>query len=76
MIVIGYSCFTHRPIDLMSTVFSDGPRDRGPIQFIQKTQKMVLNAALRNTQHYMVPIKGKVEQSRENFSPFPYTSVG
>ena len=30
---------------------------------IPKTQKMVLDAALLNTQHYKVRIKGKVEQS-------------
>ena len=30
---------------------------------ISKTQKMVLDASLLNTQHYKVQIKGKVEQS-------------
>ena len=30
-----------------------------------KTQKIVLDAALLNTQHYKVKIKGKVEQSKE-----------
>ena len=34
-------------------------------QVIPKTQKMVLDATLFNTQHYKVWIKGKVEQSRE-----------
>ena len=29
------------------------------------TQKMVLDTALLNTQHYKVRIKGKVEQSRD-----------
>ena len=33
---------------------------------------MVLDAALLNTQHYKVRIKGKVEQSREWSSAFPY----
>ena len=33
------------------------------------------NAPLLNTQHYKVWIKGKVEQSREMSSAFPYTSV-
>ena len=42
---------------------------------IPKTQKMVLDAALLNTQHYKVRIKGKVEQSREWSSALPYTSV-
>ena len=36
---------------------------------IPKTQKMVLDAALLNTQHYKVRIKGKVEQSRERSNP-------
>ena len=34
-----------------------------------KDSKMVLNAALLNTQHYKVGIKGKIEQSRERSSP-------
>ena len=37
-----------------------------------KTQKRVLDAALLNTQHYKVRIKGKVEQSREWSSALPY----
>ena len=40
-----------------------------------KDSKMVLDAALPNTQHYKVRIKGKVEQSREWSSALPYTSV-
>ena len=42
---------------------------------IPKTQKMVLDAALLNTQHYKVRIKGKVEQSRERSSALLYTFV-
>ena len=51
----------------MSRVFTNDLGDRGSIpgQVIPKTQKMVLNAALLNTQHYKVQVKGKVEQSRE-----------
>ena len=51
----------------MSRVFTNGPGDRGSIpgQVIPKTQKMVLDVALLNTQHYKVRIKGKVDQSRE-----------
>ena len=51
----------------MSTVFTNGPRDQGSItgQVIPKILKMVLDAALLNTQHYKVCMKGKVEQSRE-----------
>ena len=47
----------------MSRVFANGPGDRDSIQgrVIPKTQKMVLDAALLNTQHYKVKTKGKVE---------------
>ena len=48
----------------MSRVFANGPRDRGSIpgRVIPKTQKMVFDAALLNTKHYKVRIKGKMEQ--------------
>ena len=46
-----------------------------PSCVIPKTQKMVLDTSLLNTQHYKVGIKGKVEQSRERNSALPYTSV-
>ena len=61
----------------MSRVFANGPQDQSSIpgQVIPKTQKMVLDAALLNTQHYKVSIKGKVEQSWEWSSVLPYTSV-
>ena len=51
----------------MSRVFVNGPIDRGSIpgRVKPKTQKMVLDAALLNPQHYKVSIKGKVEQSKE-----------
>ena len=54
-------------------VFANGPGDLGSIpgRVIPKTQKMVLNASLLNTQHYKVRIKGKVEQSREGVAPSP-----
>ena len=42
-----------------------------PGRVIPKTQKMVLDASLLNTQHYKVRIKGKVEQSREGVAPSP-----
>ena len=47
----------------MSQVFDNGPEDRGSIlgRVIPKTQKMVLDATLLNTQYYKVRIKGKVE---------------
>ena len=61
----------------MCRMFTNGPGDRGsiPARVKPKTQKMVLDAALLNTQHYKVRIKGKVEQSREWSSALPYTSV-
>ena len=54
----------------MSRVFTNGPGDLGslPGRVIPKTQKMVLEAALLNTQIYKVRIKSKVEQSRERSS--------
>ena len=54
-------------------VFAIRPGDLGsfPGRVIPKTQKMVLDASLLNTQHYKVRIKGKVEQSRERSSVPP-----
>ena len=45
----------------MSRVFANGLGDLSSIPgwVISKTQKMVLDAALLNTQHYNVKIKGK-----------------
>ena len=62
-------------IGMMIRVFASGLEDLGSIpgQIIPKTQKMVLDAYLLNTQHYKVQIKGKVEQSRERSSTLPYT---
>ena len=56
----------------MSRVFTYGPADRGSIpgRVIPKTQKMVLESALLNTQR-----KGKVEHSKERSSAPAYTSV-
>ena len=64
-------------IGLMSRVFANGLGDWGSIpgRVIPKTQKMVLDAALLNTQHYKLRINGKVEQSREWSSTLSYTSV-
>ena len=54
-------------------MFANGPGDLGSIpgRVIPKTQKMVLDASLLNTQHYKVRIKGKVEQFREGVAPSP-----
>ena len=45
------------------------------IKSYQRLKKMVLDAALLNTQHYKMRIKGKVEQSWEWSSALPDTSV-
>ena len=44
------------------------------VELYQRLKKLVLDAALLDTQHYKVRIKGKVEHSRNN--AFPYTSGG
>ena len=60
-------------IGIAVRVFANGPGDLGSIpgRVIPKTQKMLLDASLLNTQHYKVRIKGKVEQSRERVAPSP-----
>ena len=62
----------------MSRMFAIGSGDQGsiPSRVILTTQKkMVLDAALPNTQHYKVRIKSKMEQSKEWSSTLPYTLV-
>ena len=50
-------------ISLMCRMFANGPEDWGSIpgRVIPKTLKIVLDAALLNTQHYKVRIQGKVD---------------
>ena len=57
-------------IGMMVWVFANGLGDLGliPGLVMSKTQKMVLNASLLNTQHYKVRITGKVDQSKERSS--------
>ncbi len=43
------------------------------VESYQRLKKMLLDAALLNTQHYKVRIKRKVEQSRERGSALPNT---
>ena len=64
-------------INQVVRVFVNCPGNWGTIpgQVIPKTQKMVLDAALLNTQHYKVWIKGKVEQSKEKNCALLYTLV-
>ena len=61
----------------MVRVFANGPEDQSSIPgwVISKTQKMILDASLLNTQLYKVWIKGKVGQLRERSSALPYTLV-
>ena len=61
----------------MLRVFANGPGDRGstPGRVLPKTQKMVLDAALLNTQHYKIRIKAKVVQSKERSGTLPNSSV-
>ena len=65
------------PTSMMVRVFANGPGDLGSIPgwVIPKTQKMVLDASLLNTQHNNLGIKGKVERSKERSSALPYASV-
>ena len=68
---------SNQSIGLMVIVFTNGPGDCGSIPglVIPKTQKMVLDTSLLNTHHYKVCIKGKLKQSKEWSSTFPYTLV-
>ena len=58
---------------IMIRGFTNGLEDRGSISghIIPKTQKMVFQASLLNTQHYKVRIKGKMEQSKKKNSALP-----
>ena len=62
---------------MMVRVFANDPGNLGSVlgRAIPKTQKMVLDVSLLNTQHYKVHIKGKVEQSWEKSSTLPYNLV-
>ena len=62
---------------MMVRVFVSGPGDLGSIlgRVIPKTQKMLLDASLLNTQQHKLGIKGKVEQSRERSTTLSYTLV-
>ena len=62
---------------MMVRVFAKVPGDLSSIpgRVIPKTQTILLDASLLNTQHYKVRIMGKVEQCRERSSALPYTLV-
>ena len=61
---------TQPGIGIMDRVLANGPGDMSAIpgRAKPKTQKMVLDASLLNTQYYKVRIKDKVEQYREKSS--------
>ena len=60
----------------MVRVFVNGPRDLGSIpgRVIPKTQKMVLDASLLNTQHYKVRVKWNNPVKGVAPSPTPWCS--
>ena len=61
----------------MVRVCANGSGDMGsiPDRVIPKTQKMVLDTSLLNTQYYKVQIKGKLGQSWKRICALPYTLV-
>ena len=76
--VENFRCYIlfQRPISLMSRVFTNGLGDWSSIpgQVIPKTQKMVLDATLLNTQHYKVRIKWSNPRNKIAPSPTPWCS--
>ena len=59
----------------MVRVFANGPGDLGSIpgRVIPKTQKMVLDATMLNTQHYKVRIKVQWSNPGKGVMPSPTT---
>ena len=55
----------------MVRVFINGPGDRGsiPSRVIPKTQKMISDASLLNTQHYKVRIRGTWSNLGKGITP-------
>ena len=66
-----------RKVGIMVRVFPNSLVDLGSIpgRVIPKTQKMVLDSSLLNTQHYKVWIKDKVGQCRKRSSALPYILI-
>ena len=60
-------------IGIMVRVLANGPGDQGSIpgRVMPKTLKMVLDAALLNTQYYKVWVKIKWSNSGKGVAPFP-----
>ena len=75
-----FKCFFGRlypDIGILVAVFANSPGDQSliPGRVNPKTQKMILDTSLLNTQHYKVRIKGKMGQSSEKSSALPYILV-
>ena len=73
MLIYCCLCMCVCGIDVMVSVFANGLGVLGSIpgQVIPKTQKMVLDAFLLNTQYYKVQIKGKWNNPRKGIVPSP-----
>ena len=69
------TCCLYLTMGLMCRMFTNGLWDWGSIPgwVIPKTQKMVLDAGLFNTQYYKLWIKDKVDQSRQWSSAHPFS---
>ena len=72
-LIIRWVLYLYCLIGLVGRVFAHGPGDLGSIsgRVIQKTQSMVLDNSLLNSQQYKVRIKGKVEQPGKGVVPSP-----
>ena len=66
--------FNTSDIGIIVRVFANGPGDwvQSQVGVIPKTEKMVIDDSLLNNQHYNLQIKGKVDQSWERSSAFPW----
>ena len=71
-----YNCI-NRFISQVGRLFANGPVVwcSIPCRVIPKTQNLVYDAALLNTQHYKAWIKVKVEQARQRSCTLLYTTV-
>ena len=67
------SKLSNHAIGLISRLFANGPRDQGsiPSWAVPKTQKIALDAASLNTQHYKVMCQGyngAIQEMEKGFS--------
>ena len=65
--------YIYQPIGIMVRVFASGPGDQGliPGWVIPKTQIMILDTSLLNTQYYKVWIKGKSSNPKKRVAASP-----